>query len=280
MRVSNGILKVPLGSSETCILSASLDSITRQFSTAAAAGMQFLDTQVQDSSGAFTATATSYEILNAFASAATRCLSKERAPCQSILNMCTLHKFNQASIPCKVLNQQLVISTDFNYGFVGTSSGLAGTAGGADGWKKPFPFVYQPANILDNGVQYIAQRVSLNDVYTADGSTSGKLKFRLYAYTFNGTFVGWEYLSDQLQLCGGDAKLLSNYLRFGTKSEDDNNNNTQHTTHTKLIDNKNLHHTDMRIMDFELCVSLVHLDCSWLHSVSFFSPFASSQLHQ
>jgi len=202
----------PLLDSEICVSSTSYTNLLSTASPSAAASMVYRDVRATDAGNSYTFNLPnpSIYILKSFASMAIRCAdTQDRHACQSLVNMCALHKYAKDSTPCRQFESTYHDFADlYEHGFLGT--------GAVDGWKVGLPYVYQPTDILSNGVSYISTSVQLNAGTSSDGSTTGSLKFRLYSYTFNGTLIGWEYLTDQLQLCGGDSELMTKYLRFGT----------------------------------------------------------------
>lgn len=200
------------------MLTVSLSEITAQYSPNVAAAMQYNDVRSRDSDSAVTLnnpTISSIYIYNYFGHAATNCfVLKDRHACQTLGNMCVLQKYHQGSTACQAFHKVQSTIDTWEHGFVGVN-----LVAPQDGWKTTMPFLYTSSGVLEASSQLIAQEVTLTDTSTPDNSKTGTLQFRLFEYTFNGSFVGWSTLGSQLQLCGGDPKLLLHYLRFGTNYE-------------------------------------------------------------
>jgi hypothetical protein len=200
------------GASEVCVLASSLSEVTASYSPTTAALMQYNDVRSSDTSNSYQLkdpVLSSNIILRYFAASVTNCfIGKDRPACQALANMCVLQKYHQGTSACLAFGTVSTQITTFQHEFTGDKA-----------WRSTLPFLYRATTILATSASLIQQEVALSNVVTADNSKTGTLKFRLYKYAFNGTFLGWEPLGDQLQLCGGDTKLLSSYLRFGTKSE-------------------------------------------------------------
>ena len=200
------------------MLTVSLSEITAQYSPNVAAAMQYNDVRSRDSDSAVSLTnptISSIYIYNYFGHAATNCfVLKDRRACQTLANMCVLQKYHQGSTACQAFHAVQSTVTTWEHGFVGVN-----LVAPQDGWKTAMPYLYASGGVVSASSRLIAQDVTLTDTSTSDNSKTGTLQFRLFEYAFNGSFVGWSTLGSQLQLCGGDAKLLSHYLRFGTNYE-------------------------------------------------------------
>jgi hypothetical protein len=206
---------VPYFTSTACVFATSLNQITAIYPSNTAAIMQYNDVASSDSATAVTyaPSVTSIVIYTTFTGAVTNCfVGQDRHSCNMLVNICALQKYAQGSAPCVALGALMSGILIYDHGFVGNYPYT-----GPIGWKDTLPFVYESSNILTTTAILIQQSVTLANTVTVDNSATGVLSFRLYMYTYNGTYLGWQPLGSQLQLCGGDLKLLNNYLRFGTK---------------------------------------------------------------
>jgi meckelin len=206
---------VTYGESATCVWSASLTSIAASYSSVNAQVMQYNDVRSTDGGTSYTKSPSLNSIMinTYFLAAITNCwVQQERHACQMLANMCVLQKYHQSSTACLAFRTRQTVITTYEHGFTSL-------VGGQDGWRTSTPFLYQSTNTITASAQLLAQTVTLTDTQTDDNSKTGTLKFKLFSYSFNGTFLGSQALGSQLQLCGGDAKLLTHFLRFGTNFE-------------------------------------------------------------
>ncbi len=208
--------QAPYGQSSTCVWSASLSSLTYTYAPNNAQVMQYNDVRSVDGGNSYARTnpvINSIYLYTYFSVAVTACFAdQERTACQMLANMCVLQKYHQSSTACQAFTGRTQLVNTFEHGF-------SPLLNGPDGWRTSLPFLYQSVNTLFATSQLLFQSVTLTDTSTVDNSQTGRLKFHLMSYTFNGTFLGSSLLSSQLQLCGGDTKLLSHFLRFGTNYE-------------------------------------------------------------
>lgn len=83
---------------------------------------------------------------------------------------------------------------------------------GYRGWKQGIPFLYyegSASSVLE------AEDLNITVAYRDSQSRTGRLSFFLSVYTLNGTWLGYEELTTQLQLCGGNKLQMSRHLNIG-----------------------------------------------------------------
>jgi len=206
---------VTYGESSTCVWTTSLNSISASYSPVNAQVMQYNDVRSVDGASSYSKSPGINSILlnTYFLAAITKCwVQQERHACQLLANMCVLQKYHQSSTACLAFRTRQTVITTYEHGFTSL-------IGGQDGWRTSMPFLYQSTGTITSSAQLLQQKVTLTNKRTDDNSLTGTLSFKLFSWSFNGTFLGSESLGSQLQLCSGDAKLLSNFLRFGTNYE-------------------------------------------------------------
>jgi meckelin len=139
--------------------------------------------------------------------AAVNCDSfRYRESCHALSNICAMQKFLTTAVACS------------KFGVIADSIGTI--THGFAAWKTAMPLLsYVDSATLSSTL--LTTKVSLSEVASesTDRATVSSLKFYLMKFAFNGTYLGYEKLAGQLQLCGGDPDDVQRFLRFGTTYE-------------------------------------------------------------
>ena len=130
----------------------------------------------------------------------------DKQACQMLANICVLEKYNTAREPCRKFN-----TLEASAGFTTLSRTDYGD------WKDDLPWmnVEEPNTFLSNSRLKTEYSLGFRE-QTEEHSTVSNMRYLLAKYAFNGTFLGLEELTDQLQLCSGDPAKTDDFLRFGT----------------------------------------------------------------
>lgn len=128
---------------------------------------------------------------------------KTQDQCQILANLCTYQMFDQGKAACKVLQdlQKEGAVTNTFY----------------DQWKGGIPWLFYTASSADvyRNSDRLKATVSLSSASDPGDGKINYLNFKMAAYHLNGTFLGFEPLGAQLQLCDSSRDEAREYRRFG-----------------------------------------------------------------
>lgn len=139
---------------------------------------------------------TSAVISKWFYEAAVKCKRHEGTEwCQMLANMCVLNMYSRSSPACAL--------------FITLTS--ASAHNDFTGWNSFVGFLYfaSTTQLTDTSITTEFSFHRTNAPYT------GTINMTLAKYAFNGTFLGWETLTTQLALCGGNYDSLMKWTSFG-----------------------------------------------------------------
>jgi ribonucleotide reductase alpha subunit len=86
------------------------------------------------------------------------------------------------------------------------------------GWKQGLPYIFykSTANTILTESNIVKMKVAFSDPTTEGNGYVHTLKFQLASYYLNGTFIGFESLSDQLMVCPSSLGETEKFRKFGT----------------------------------------------------------------
>ena len=125
--------------------------------------------------------------------------------CQLLANLCTLTLYDDTSSACKMYSQVYSSLTgDKVHGFTG--------------WKNGLPFIKYTGTASE-----VLLNTDITEMVGLKGRTDRvtRLRFILSKFAMNGTWLGFEDLTTQLQLCPVGNYAGSNFLEFGINYESD-----------------------------------------------------------
>mmetsp|Transcript_576 Transcript_576/g.970 ORF Transcript_576/g.970 Transcript_576/m.970 type:complete len:1032 (-) Transcript_576:28-3123(-) len=146
---------------------------------------------------------TSLYYLEHFYSVLTKCQGiRDEQACQHLANLCVASLYTTSSeVPaCEVFietHEELMKSTTNQVNQFGIT-----------GWVAGFPFLYFDASVTET--TYVN-----SEAITAPVIVPTRLRFILATFSLNGTFLGYEELSNQLVLCDSDELHTTDWLSFG-----------------------------------------------------------------
>lgn len=126
--------------------------------------------------------------------------------CQILANLCVYKMYDETAASCKALKN--------------LQSTLASTNEFYDQWKEAVPWLYYTNSGAD--VAQNSGRVQATMSLSRDTPTDDKmnyLKFKVASYHLNGTFIRFEDLTTQLQLCSNSLDDGNEWRRFGVSLE-------------------------------------------------------------
>eukprot|EP00792_Barthelona_sp_PAP020_P004654 TRINITY_DN2261_c0_g1_i1.p1 TRINITY_DN2261_c0_g1~~TRINITY_DN2261_c0_g1_i1.p1 ORF type:complete len:1090 (-),score=238.02 TRINITY_DN2261_c0_g1_i1:73-3312(-) len=145
----------------------------------------------------------SFLLTKVFSMSSVQCSGGDAEACQLLGNLCALHYFSLDSAPCKE--------------YMTLYSTYATITNGFSDWPSLLPYLYH-TNVA--GTIYSTDITSSFLFQLPEDSSSDlldKLRIILAKYALNGTFLGYERLSTQFQLCGeGSLQEKTAWLNFGT----------------------------------------------------------------
>ncbi len=127
-----------------------------------------------------------------------------RQDCQTLANLCVLAGLSPQHEVCRFYRAAV------------SALAAAGDAHGFTDWNLGMPWLYYSSAEEATTARGISTTVRLQGGNTANRSSQEHLRFVLYAYTLNGTFIGTQDLDNQLQLCPRDPAFRTTYLNFGS----------------------------------------------------------------
>jgi len=148
--------------------------------------------------GSFSTSVDSLALKDNFYSAAVNCRREiDVRYCQMLANMCVLQMYDETASACNYFQR------------LERASQLSST-NGFSGWYAKLGFLYFESS-------QIALDSTLTSVMAFDAIDGyvHSLRFVVTKYAFNGTYLGQEDLTTQLQLCGGHYDKMTRWLSFG-----------------------------------------------------------------
>jgi meckelin len=131
--------------------------------------------------------------------AASRCAyfgeAEDLQYCEQLANLCVLTLYDKTSKACQILSQ--------------IQNSNRPTVTGFTGWKQTIPYLQFDA--IGTAATSVKLDMTMSFDQTAWLGTYESLNFTLAAYSLNGTFLGFEQLTDQFQWC--KKKIQSNSSR-------------------------------------------------------------------
>eukprot|EP01137_Pigoraptor_chileana_P006845 Opistho-2@51671 len=128
--------------------------------------------------------------------------------CQVLGNLCVLQTYNLQTDACSLYTTRAASVRSFVNGY-------------AD-WPKDLPWLYYRSD----EAQFVLAEKDFETVFefgrsetSADSIKTSYLNFILAAYALNGTFLGYQQLGSQLQLCEASSTVSRAYLEFGLPYE-------------------------------------------------------------
>ncbi len=158
---------------------------------------------MKTTSGTSTRIISSDTIAYLFYKAAIECNDTgDRTQCNQLLHLCVLHLYDPAMEPCSFFHNVIASANAFDSAFYDTN------------WKVGYPWMDYSASTatllsLPDKVQF---KVSLGSTTTAINS----LPLYLAKWSFDGTYLGFEPLTDQLTLCPAARTVVDEVRRFGS----------------------------------------------------------------
>ena len=139
--------------------------------------------------------------LRYFLEAATRCQSARRwQSCQALANLCTLTLHDKTHPACKTLSTYI-------------STVVTNEIHGHPGWRLGFPWItYEKAS------RDVLYETGINRQVALSGPDS-LINLTMSVYALNGSFLGFESVTTQLQMCAGDGRTLQRWARFGANTK-------------------------------------------------------------
>ena len=137
-----------------------------------------------------------------FLSAAVECqVNADATGCQVLGNLCVLTLYDEESAACELYRDIADSRPSFSNAI--------------RDWPEGMPWLY-----FDSGTAVENELVELQLSFDeaseeSNGSIFATLRFVLGKYAMDGTWLGFEDLTDQLQLCPNDPERAVSYLQFG-----------------------------------------------------------------
>jgi hypothetical protein len=140
--------------------------------------------------------------LRHFLEAAVRCKDSRRwQSCQALANLCALALHDKGHPACKTLaTYASAVASDKQ------------SVHGFEGWSEGFPWLNYKTTTRD-----AIFSTDINRQVALSGPLSA-INLTLSVYALNGTFLGFEDVSTQLQMCEGDSRVLQRWKRFGSNT--------------------------------------------------------------
>ena len=189
---------------ENCLLNSYATAIVSSFSSDSAKLITFDLIRNSDVESQYSSTVDSYTFDYYYLSAAVNCrYYKERDACHTLTNLCAATIFNPNAIVCTLLKQIQTETTT--------------TVHSVDSWKTGLPLIeyFDDTELTSTNLKssLVFELSSTN----TDRSTIDQVLFKLAKYAYNGTFIGFEDLTNQLQLC--DNSNMDRWTNIGTNYE-------------------------------------------------------------
>eukprot|EP00656_Telonema_subtile_P001542 TRINITY_DN1067_c0_g2_i4.p1 TRINITY_DN1067_c0_g2~~TRINITY_DN1067_c0_g2_i4.p1 ORF type:complete len:632 (+),score=90.68 TRINITY_DN1067_c0_g2_i4:47-1897(+) len=181
---------------DRCLHSETYASILLSYPVSTAYTVTYPD--VVSAAGTTTSSVTSAVFEQWFYEAGVKC-QRGLAPewCQMLANMCVLQMYLKTASSCALFIS--LTSTTEVHGFTGWTTGVG------------FLYYAVTTHLADTTsitTQYSYQKVGVPYTDT--------ISMRFARFAFNGTFLGWQNLTTQLALCGGDFDAQMKWTSFGT----------------------------------------------------------------
>lgn len=190
-----------------CLLSSTLQPIEGQYPLTQA--HQVVYTEHESSTGDGTYTLSVSDTFDYYyLQSANACMNYGTPKdCQALANLCVLQVYNGDTDVCKL------------YKLLLKGAGEAVNPADPDaGWKKGLPWLYYMNDAKDILKRNAEMTVSFD---TNNGDKIGVLDFKMAKYHMDGTFMGYEPLTDQLILCPHSSQETERYREFGTNVQID-----------------------------------------------------------
>ncbi|GAQ91983.1 Meckelin-like protein [Klebsormidium nitens] len=139
--------------------------------------------------------------------AATCAASGDRAACNALANLCVLELYDRSSAACELYNALV------------TSKQNSGQYHTTDGWSDTLPWLYYSGD-AESWLRRTDLQSSVSFQHQAPGSSSAAdVTLVLSMFTLNGTWLGFQNLTRQFQLCNGNEDDVNQWQRIGTDYE-------------------------------------------------------------
>jgi len=184
--------------SNACLHTATASEVTALYGAPGAYEVRFPD--VWSAAGSFSTSVTSLALQDNFYSAAVDCkrgVSVEA--CQMLANLCVLQMYLRDASAC-------------GYFLKVTQASPNSRQHSFSGWFGTIGFLYFENNQIVQDSTLVSKLA-----YEATAGYTHSLLFKLAKYAFNGTYLGQEDLTDQLQVCGGHYDVMTRWMKFGTQ---------------------------------------------------------------
>ena len=201
----------------SCIAQGDWDKVGSLYRGSAAATVKFRDVQSAAGSSATTEQSlVSLHTENTLFASVVSCWHYvgpgDLAACQAVANMCALAHYHKDAAPCRAFEQFRVDNTRPEEHSV-------------TNWRATLPWLRYEDNFKPfAGSSNVEMSVTFDPTQASVAAKqAARLTFKLAAYAFNGTFLGFEDLADQLSFCrphASDTRLpgpsrSTKWLNFG-----------------------------------------------------------------
>ncbi|GAB5353570.1 hypothetical protein AAMO2058_000047000 [Amorphochlora amoebiformis] len=181
-----------------CVLSTLASPILSSYPLSTSSSITYSNVVAKRGGSSSSKTVTSHTFEQMFLAAASGCIdNRNRTSCSALANMCAVVGYDTSHPTCAIIKSRVS----------GASSSTLNTTHGFSEWIESMPLVYYTPDFSSSE--------ALN--FTVNIGT--KLRFLLASFSFNGTYLGYDELDGQLQLCGRDPGELTNWLEAGTAYE-------------------------------------------------------------
>eukprot|EP00003_Mantamonas_plastica_P003858 TRINITY_DN13032_c0_g2_i5.p1 TRINITY_DN13032_c0_g2~~TRINITY_DN13032_c0_g2_i5.p1 ORF type:complete len:838 (-),score=230.14 TRINITY_DN13032_c0_g2_i5:794-3010(-) len=195
-------------SDSTCIPTAGANAIVNVYPVSVASQVTYPEYLSTFNGATSSKSVSSATVSQLFLRVATECQSERTlTSCQALANLCVLNLYLKTSSPCalytKLAGERRSVVND------------------QQSWPDTLPWLYYgsegPGSLTSTDV---SMQVSFSLIDETRGLTA-QLTFVLATYSLNGTFLGMNNLTSELQFCEGKATTLKNFLRFGFSYENE-----------------------------------------------------------
>jgi len=185
--------------SDQCLHAATAQEVVSLYQAPAAYTVEYPD--ISSAGGSFSTSVTSVAFQEHFYAAAVNCkrgISVRH--CQLLANLCVLQMYLKTASACGYFSKSV------------STQGQISNQHDFSGWYAAIGFLYFENN-------QIAQDTTLKSVMAFESTANyvHRLNFQLAKYAFNGTYLGYTNLTNQLQLCGGHYETTTRWMNFGTQ---------------------------------------------------------------
>lgn len=190
-----------------CLLSAALQPIEAQFPLTQAHQVTY--TEHESSTGEGTYSISVSDTFDYYYLQSANGCQNYGTPqhCQALANLCVLQLYNGQTEVCKLFKM-----------LVKSAGGVVNPADPDEGWKTGMPWLYY----LNDGKDILERKAEMTVSFDTGASDKvGILEFTMAKYHMDGTFVGYEPLTDQLILCPHSSQETKRYREFGTNVQID-----------------------------------------------------------